>query len=79
MKHSGSQVINFVQGHLHELIHSNQFLTPRGATIFHYSGIFEKSRKMGHFPPNFAVFSAKPTHDLKHEQNEGKRQKTFNF
>ena len=85
LKLSGCQVLTFDQSILHELIHSNHFFIPREATIVHYSGIFEKIRKIGsffqlcHFASNFVFCSAKPKHELKHEQNEVEQQKTLNF
>ena len=79
------QVITFDQRLSHELIHSNHFFIPREATKVYYSSIFEKIGQNGpffqlsHFASNFFFCASKPEPETKHEQNEGKQRKSWNF
>ena len=85
LKLSGSHDITLNQSLLHELIHSGHFIIPREGAKVYYSGIFEKIRKIGpffqlsHFASNFFFCTSKPKPETKHEQNEGKQRKSWNF
>ena len=70
--------VTFDQSLLHELIHSDQFFAPWGATILHYSGRFPNPR--AHAPPLVIAHPQRPiliimphtppviTHHLLHPQ-----------